>query len=501
VRFAHGWLAAGMTKIHVDTEELNTVARDMLAIADELDGCGRDLLRAAAGAPSYDGQYGPWLAGLASESDHDLRLQSRWFRDNGQWLLRTATAFAEADMAEKSGYAAWAAVMREMVEQGLDPMELMPDWLRRLQRPPWISAEMWAALPPGERAETLRGLQEQWLAQQERISRMRTPPWEKDPGWLMWLLGMDAGFEGRLGRANPDDVRDHQVLMERTRKEYQELWEDFLASQSVYKFGVGNDLTEAFLIYLFGLEGAGGYGVGPSVSPGQWLLERPAFQGSIGTPAQSINLGDPELPFTNYRYGHVHPNLCGELTVAVTLGLDPTQALVIFEGLEPNRTEGILTDGAAILADRSMGTSARNLSDFMKALGWTGEPIGFAGDTQVWAERPPTMEEVGERLRHGQAVIALVSLDTRSTYLTASDVPNDAAHWVSILQALKTRSGEEIVRVYNPYMNREEWYAWQELQDSWQLGSKLDRSGDALGPNFRGVIGTPPSMQSWLPTP
>jgi hypothetical protein len=185
----------------------------------------------------------------------------------------------------------------------------------------------------------------------------------------------------------------------------------------------------------------------------------------------------------------------------VTLGIDPAEGLASFRGLKPDYANGDYTDGAMILNNPGMGTSAQNLSDYMEVHGWTAEPIGYSGDTQAWVERPPQLGEVGDRLAGGEAVIALVSLDTRSGYLADGDIAGDAAHWVSILQTIERENGEGIVRVYNPYLNREEWYGWDDFRNSWELGSKLDRWGDPLGPNYRGVIGAPPEELLWQTAP
>jgi hypothetical protein len=391
-----------------------------------------------------------------------------------------------------------------MVESGDVPATVssLYEWKGSNVRPPWIDEATWQAMSPDQQLEILERARLAYEQQLARIDRLRTPPWANNEEWLWRVGGVNPNLMGIYDQLEPGGAQEFQTQLEQVRQLYEQKWADFLASQSIYKFGVGDDLSEAFLIYLFGLEGAAEYGVGRHAANNMRLLARPDLRASVGPADQYIDLSDPSLPFSEeFPRSNPHFNLCGQLTIAATLGIDPIDGLARFSELLPDYAAGDYTDGSRILGDPRMGTSPQDLSDFMELYDWTGEPIGYASDTQAWVDRPPTLAEISNRLERGQAVIALVALDTRSTYLTPNDVPGDAAHWVSIVQTIQTRSGEEIVRVYNPFMNREEWYTWQDMQDSWQLGSKLDSQGDPLGPNYRGVIGTPPPELAWLPQP
>jgi hypothetical protein len=101
----------------------------------------------------------------------------------------------------------------------------------------------------------------------------------------------------------------------------------------------------------------------------------------------------------------------------------------------------------------------------------------------------------------GETIVVLVNLNTGTGFLEPSDINADAAHWVSVLQTIKAKSGDEFVRIYNPYFNREEWLSYEDFTSSWQLYSKFDRSGERMGPNYRAVIASPPEEMEWLPSP
>jgi len=81
------------------------------------------------------------------------------------------------------------------------------------------------------------------------------------------------------------------------------------------------------------------------------------------------------------------------------------------------------------------------------------------------------------------------------------DIYADASHWVPVLQTVETRTGEEVIRIYNPFQNREEWISYEDLSNSWQLYPKHNRADEPMGPNFRAVIASPLEEMQWLPNP
>ena len=166
------------------------------------------------------------------------------------------------------------------------------------------------------------------------------------------------------------------------------------------------------------------------------------------------------------------------------MGIDPVEGLAAFEQT---------TNGADILADHTVGTNSNDLIELLDQYGWEGERVGNADDSYPWRDDrgwEPKPDQVADHLRAGRAVIALVNLEKLNAFVEPVDGRNDATHWVSVLQVVTGRDGEVSVRVFNPYENREEWYAFDHLVESW-----------TPGPNYRAVVATPPPDLAWLPTP
>jgi len=267
-----------LTDIYVDLEALRRMVRHLVHRGAEMPRWATTLVNRTIDARTYEGgQYGPWVRDLAGAAASRARTFAEELSEHGHWLRNVVTAFEEADAADVVGYGAWAAMIRAMVEEGQDPTSLIPDWARLRGCPPWVSAEDWLMYSADQRRAIINEYQAAYLAQQERIERLRTPPWEKDPDWLWRITGVDPNLMDSLGAASLDDLRAYQEGLDSLRAEWQGYWDDFLESQSLYKFGVGDDLREAFLIYMFGLEGAGEYGVAEVVAADQRILGIPEF--------------------------------------------------------------------------------------------------------------------------------------------------------------------------------------------------------------------------------
>ena len=153
-----------MTLIRVEPEVLDTVARSLIDSADEVERCGRKLLSVAASAPSYDGQYGPWLEAMAAEDEHDARLLAEEIRQHADDLLGLAGAFRDADALFALGHPGWATAIQRMVEAGYRPSGLAADWYHTTGHPPQISQEEWDQLSEQEKQAMLQGVWDpQWL--------------------------------------------------------------------------------------------------------------------------------------------------------------------------------------------------------------------------------------------------------------------------------------------------------------------------------------------------
>jgi hypothetical protein len=165
-------------------------------------------------------------------------------------------------------------------------------------------------------------------------------------------------------------------------------------------------------------------------------------------------------------YPGTHFNLCGELSVIGTVGgtvpdgldlfndldFDTIQTATLNRGTEHERTIQ-LNSGADIL-QHNLGTWSSHLEEFFEE--YDREAVVNTGDA--------TVEDLVEELEAGRAVVALAELSTANGFLGPE---GGTAHWVSVLQVLHTRDGEDLVRIYNPFQNREEYYRWDHFHACW----------------------------------
>jgi hypothetical protein len=336
---------------------------------------------------------------------------------------------------------------------------------------------------------------------------MRTPPWEKDEGWLLRIILIDPlANEGRR-ILYLDDIFDQGNYLQQYRARYDQLWSDFLKSQTVYKFGIGDDLSEGFLIYAFGFEGAIEYGataiksstgdfIGVHVDEEQRLLkssrDRLIIDGIVDKDriAEYYNLNN--IPrFKDKSYGSnrdkdkgVHYNLCGQIGTAATIDVYPVDALITFDSLP---------GGREILINEKMGTRCDDLESLFEAYGWETEQVGHAEDAYTWHDNrswKPKYDQVEDHLKNGRAINALVNLDKISKLIEPVNRINDTGHWTPILQLMTTRDGEQLARLYNPFQDCEEWYPFDHLVQSWTPSA-----------NYVAVVATPPEELRWLPNP
>ncbi len=179
----------------------------------------------------------------------------------------------------------------------------------------------------------------------------------------------------------------------------------------------------------------------------------------------------------------VHINLCGEIGTAVSIGVYPVDALLKFNDIP---------GGKNILMDETVGTSHKNLIALFAKYGWEGQSVGHTNDPYQWSDEytlKPKFFQVEDHLKSGRSIEALVNLNTFSNYIEPLD-KHDAPHWAPILQVMTTHDGQEVVRLYNPYQDREEWYPFDHLVQSWTPSA-----------NYVAVVAAPPEELRWLPSP
>jgi hypothetical protein len=92
-----------LTVIRVDPAVLQTHASRIEAHAQSLRSAGRDASRATQGAPSYDGQFGPKVAGVGTEALARILAIADRLDSLAVWLRGKAEEFAAADQLAQAG--------------------------------------------------------------------------------------------------------------------------------------------------------------------------------------------------------------------------------------------------------------------------------------------------------------------------------------------------------------------------------------------------------------
>ena len=295
-----------------------------------------------------------------------------------------------------------------------------------------------------------------------------------------WVNGKDIPFQVlqlMFGRIHPCDPLEDRL------DEIYETWHEFKGNLAAYSHG--QSYREEFELFLDGLPAEADYQAASEETlshgfGGEWDSWVEYTAEGVGA-AQYFRIGElaEDWGWTgDGNYPSIHSNLCGELSVISVVGdtvpdgldlfndldFDTVQTAVFNEG-EENERRIQLNTGADILQNGGVGTWASHLTEFFGAYGWEAET-----HTGVATEVEENLRAVEEDLEAGRGVVALVELSTvyePRGFLDPDGEREKAAHWVSVLQVLHTQDGEDIVRVYNPFYNREEYYNWQYFHDSW----------------------------------
>jgi uncharacterized protein YukE len=121
-----------MTLIRVDPAGLRATAEDLQANATELRALGHAVLRAAAHAPSYDGQFGPKAKALAEQAFASLSADASRLEAHSQALVEKAAAFERADAESGAALASLAAGLPLFSVRVPTFLPEIPTWLWEL---------------------------------------------------------------------------------------------------------------------------------------------------------------------------------------------------------------------------------------------------------------------------------------------------------------------------------------------------------------------------------
>jgi len=398
--------------IHVDPHELRQAAHSISEMAESLSSIADKLLYVTLGPRIYGGQ----LRGLTTNTGCELRGLAKKrvirLREISALLIQLADGFEAVDQARLEGFVHIAGAMAAVAQESLVVPEI-PVWLRRGVCPPWIDQTLWNYKYTDEyKSAILDQAQEYWAYLLRHSADMGGMDQEVMEEMLVILL------LAHLGRNIDGRVADYPML----EREY------------------GRGKT------------------------GQWEAHSDPDNPENAT--QYLDVW--KLANLNLHRPYYHRNLCGELAVMAALHLDLKEGLRVFKdviGWEPTDNEGEewdLMSGEDILLNRKKTTSGYTLVNFFETVTEGALDASFeAGFVEPAA--------IANMLREGKSLVALVNIDTlESGQLGPLDQSNGpAAHWVTVLDVVEPPEGPKIVRVYNPYMNQEEFYTWDTFTDAW----------------------------------
>src|SRR4030067_3230115 len=138
--------------IRLDPAELGRAADEIEHVAEEYRGLAEQAWRAAQGAPSYDGQFGPKVWAAGDEAHARLSRMAGDLTGLGQELIGIAEAFEAAEAESVLAMQALRLNAQAFMGAGLGSL------LHSLYRPPHISQELWNMLPVEDRIAILLGL-------------------------------------------------------------------------------------------------------------------------------------------------------------------------------------------------------------------------------------------------------------------------------------------------------------------------------------------------------
>lgn len=151
----------------------------------------------------------------------------------------------------------------------------------------------------------------------------------------------------------------------------------------------------------------------------------------------------------------VHYNLCGELAVMASTGADISDGLNKFATLS----------GGTDIINNNKTTSAYILANFITALSFIKYDVPEIPRNSIAIKEYETFDIA---LNSGDIIIALVNIDiSREGNLRGmNESSRKVAHWVWVQKVFMIED-RKFVRVYNPYMNREEIYSYERFLSSY----------------------------------
>lgn len=402
--------------------------------------------------------------GLSGVADRQVADGERWVLPNGNMNIRSGPGVTFDDIGDltagdklkvigqnedaswlnvelENGTQAWvkASLVKEEVVPPPPYESPFPQWMADGTRPPDIEMHVWNALPKESRAEIIQTARETVVAENWPMPEfdVNGPP----PSSVSSMAWSHLPPEGK------------QAL-------FQQEWRAAVHEQTEMLFNGVKDGGEVPEHSFLGTASTLGRG-----KAGEWR----EFAVHPHSAAQYLNLNS----MWGGDWRTVHKNLCGPLAVGASMGVLPQEALTRFAASNGDISEGLLNTGYT--------TGKDDLIPMYTAEKWTTDYS--SGDAL-----PP--EDFARFLADGKSLVALVNInpDGADGMLRAGGT----AHFVNVRAVEENGNGDWMVRVYNPYQNREEVYSWKDFKASWT---------QTEGNNAYGLlIATPPPPDA-APTP
>jgi hypothetical protein len=148
-------------------------------------------------------------------------------------------------------------------------------------------------------------------------------------------------------------------------------------------------------------------------------------------------------------------NACGELCVAFVLGVSLHQLLENWQLRLPSFWQRVFVGG------KLRGTGSSELTEMFNIYNRESQQLRTVMYQPHMNRSRYTIQGLQNLLKTG-SVIASVNIDNKTLQLRGSGL----LHWVAVTKVIAERNGLGSVEMYNPAMNRIEWYSWQEFISS-----------------------------------
>jgi len=207
------------------------------------------------------------------------------------------------------------------------------------------------------------------------------------------------------------------------------------------------------------------------------------WRGEGAYAAQDMAIGlMPGIPDDILGPEKYHTSLCGVLAVSTLVNEDP--AFFIWESYNH------FSWAPKMYSHPGYGTHESNMIDMLEWKNWNVEDPVQAQSNDSCQNAPlqpgekdslghETLCEWSKKMSSGSIPVIAANLMVDRThgvlvskaYGFSGDA--NAAHWVVVLQLVSSKDQQTYVRIYNPFMNREEIMLWDDLYMAWQVGPDL----------------------------